>query len=324
VVWFGGIRIAGLSGIYKKHNYLLGHFEAPPYSEKSLRSAYHIRALEVSKLMALKRPIDVFLSHDWPAGITAYGDEQGLIRRKRFLASDIQHNVLGSPPAMSLLRFLKPRYWFSAHLHTKFAALVPHGSEGECTRFLSLDKCLPGREFLQIIDFPDAVGEKKFAYDAEWLAITKVTHPLLRFEARNSNPPPPISLSEEQISLMKNMLDQRKLDYIPENFEPTQEPYDPTLRQKRGIMPRQLPTNPQTCEFLNMLGLDNPFLFQSIRGNRNEEHVNRRSYNNTMHESVVMQVENPEDIQLDDEDGDNQVGVHNRAVDPSIQAILPN
>eukprot|EP00890_Picochlorum_soloecismus_P003601 jgi/Picsp_1/4241/NSC_01750-R1_lariat debranching enzyme len=332
VVWFGGIRIAGLSGIYKKHDYLLGHCEAPPYSEKSLRSAYHIRALEVSKLMALKRPIDVFLSHDWPAGITAYGDEQGLIRRKRFLASDIQHNMLGSPPAMSLLRFLKPRYWFSAHLHTKFAALVPHGSEGEYTRFLSLDKCLPGRDFLQVIDFPGAVGEKKFTYDAEWLAITKQSHPLLRFEARNSNPPPPISLSEEEVSLMKNMLEKTKGHYIPENFEPTQEPYNPTSRQTRGVMPRHLPANPQTSQFLNMLGLDNPFLFQSSRGKANEDnnYRYRRSHNNGTHESVVMQAENPEDIQLDDDDdsndlddGDNQAGVSNSAVDPSIQAILP-
>lgn len=327
VVWFGGIRIAGLSGIYKKHDYLLGHFEAPPYNEKSLRSAYHIRALEVNKLMALKRPIDVFLSHDWPAGITAYGDEKGLIRRKRFLASDIQHNMLGSPPAMSLLRFLKPRYWFSAHLHTKFAALVPHGSEGECTRFLSLDKCLPGRDFLQVIDFPDAVGEKKFSYDAEWLAITKQTHPLLRFDARNSNPPPPISLSEEEISLMENMLEKEKGHYIPENFEPTQEPYDPATRQKRGVMPRQVAVNPQTCQFLTMLGLDNPFSRE--RSNEDNMFGNKKSYNNNMKEFVVVQAENPEDIQLDDDDsddqddGDNQVRASNSAVDPSIQAILP-
>lgn len=74
-------------------------------------------------------------------------------------------NRLGSPPAQMLLEELKPRFWFSAHLHVKFAALVDHGkgssaakgaavasvsSGASATRFLALDKCLPRRKFLQV------------------------------------------------------------------------------------------------------------------------------------------------------------------------------
>lgn len=78
----------------------------------------------------------------------------------------INDNSLGSPPAEMLLHELRPDYWFSAHLHVKFAAKVDHPPSGDSngaarsngsrksTRFLALDKCLPRRGFLQASDRP--------------------------------------------------------------------------------------------------------------------------------------------------------------------------
>lgn len=109
------------------------------------------------------------------------------------------NNALGSGPNEALFTHLKPDYWFAAHLHVKFAALVNHDAwqsktyapevleilglqaqqtmnpdeiaidddddedddhgpaavpgqedKAKVTRFLSLDKCLPRREFLQV------------------------------------------------------------------------------------------------------------------------------------------------------------------------------
>lgn len=50
VVQVGGIRIAGLSGIYKSQHWMQGRYEKPPYTDSTIRSVYHIRNLEVFRL----------------------------------------------------------------------------------------------------------------------------------------------------------------------------------------------------------------------------------------------------------------------------------
>lgn len=54
VVRFGGLRIGGLSGIYKGPDYLKGHYEKPPYTGESVRSVYHVRNLEVFRLKQVR------------------------------------------------------------------------------------------------------------------------------------------------------------------------------------------------------------------------------------------------------------------------------
>ena len=106
------------------------------------------------------------LSHDWPNGVTDFGDEDLLLKKKSFFArecppanqpllkqqrppgdfhasfcviyavlsprtADVRARRLGSAPAWELLKLLRPRYWFSGHLHVKFTALVPHDSVAE-------------------------------------------------------------------------------------------------------------------------------------------------------------------------------------------------
>ncbi|KAG8748404.1 hypothetical protein FRC10_005951 [Ceratobasidium sp. 414] len=73
------------------------------------------------------------MSHDWPVEITKYGDLQSLLKRKPFFQADIEKGELGSPPMMDLLRSLRPLYWFSAHLHCKFEAVVNHEPASDST-----------------------------------------------------------------------------------------------------------------------------------------------------------------------------------------------
>ncbi len=54
-----------------------------------MRSAYHVRELDVYRLLQLRRPVDVGLSHDWPRGIARHGDAAQLFRAKSFLRREV-------------------------------------------------------------------------------------------------------------------------------------------------------------------------------------------------------------------------------------------
>lgn len=55
---------------------------------------YHVREYDVHKLMQVEEPIDIFLSHDWPVGITDYGKWEELVRRKPYFEKEVILGVL--------------------------------------------------------------------------------------------------------------------------------------------------------------------------------------------------------------------------------------
>lgn len=339
VVRFGGLRIGGLSGIFKSGDYSRGYHERPPYTDGAMRSVYHVREIEVYKLLQVNGQLDIVVSHDWPRGIAHFGDTRDLLRRKKFLRKEVETNTLGSPPSELLLQALQPRYWFAAHLHCKFAAIVPHppgtGNRSErwksiaaaatsttgetassnggnsaaavasdtagvplpagagppaprVTRFLALDKCLPRREFLQVLDIPVREEEQPrnrpfcIEYDEEWLAIVRANHGLLSTRRDVVRLPAPPVLSHDDVEFVRSRVRERRsiaspgagapegggheesteppTAAVPQNFVATVPPHDNNQggggRGKRGRA-RQPPQrgNPQTDEFLAMLDL---------------------------------------------------------------------
>ena len=373
VVRFGGLRIGGISGIYKSHDFTKGRHEAPPYDRGTIRSVYHTRNVEVYRMKCLssatdagststtssaaRRPLDIVLSHDWPRGIERFGDTAALLRKKKFFRQEVEENNLGSPANEDILNTIKPRWWFSAHLHVKFDATVRHsgeqnqykqgsrkqpddsasslsglvpsqvatstsiseihdavapkpseeandhstnstsfvGLESACptensvpdladlmTRFLSLDKCLPRREHLQIINLPipsdgaSSISPPKIEYDAEWLAILRKTHNLTQHNSSYVSVPHEVvtatdeDIAEIQLRLHETHRSQEDTEegatgqeqsaattftIIPENFSITVPPH--------GSSGSEVPSNggamvgnPQTDNLLNILGLD--------------------------------------------------------------------
>lgn len=129
VIRLGPLRIAGLTGIWKGYDYRKPHFERLPYNREETGSIYHVRELDVRKLLALRSQVDIGLSHDWPQGIEMHGDYEWLFRNKKGFGEDSKNGKLGSVAARQCLDRLRPPYWFSAHLHTKFTAILDHDQE---------------------------------------------------------------------------------------------------------------------------------------------------------------------------------------------------
>jgi lariat debranching enzyme len=126
----GPLRIAGMSGIWKGYDFRKPHFERLPYNRDDIQSIYHVRELDVRKLLQIRTQVDLGLSHDWPKKVEYSGNYEQLFRVKNGFREDSQRGHLGSTAARYVLDRLRPRYWFSAHLHVKFTGSVAHDKYG--------------------------------------------------------------------------------------------------------------------------------------------------------------------------------------------------
>ncbi|KAI5645348.1 lariat debranching enzyme [Phthorimaea operculella] len=270
VIRLGDLRIGGMSGIYKGKDYLQGLWECPPYNQQSLRSVYHVRAIDSFRLQQLKEKVHIMLSHDWPRNITDYGDKEGLLSFKPFLREDVEAHDLGSAPAERLLHSMKPTYWFSAHLHCQFVAIVKH-DDGEETKFLALDKCLPKRRHLQIVDVPQEYdGDLTLKHDAEWLAVLKNTNYLVSVKNVDCHMPGPggserydfTPTEEEKEAILSAMGD---MTISEESFVRTAPVYQPGKPKRHPVDPI---LNPQTVHLCEKLGIDDPLQVLMARSGR--------------------------------------------------------
>lgn len=244
----------------------------------------------------LSDDIDVFISHDWPRGIHNYGNHEQLVRFKPHFREDIEQDQLGSPPLGELLNSLQPTYWFAAHLHCKFAALVPHEDTGKVTKFLALDKCLPKRRFLQVLelesDCPDD-GDLVFEYDLEWLTILHITNHLVHVKNSSNYMPGPngsgrynFTPTDEEKEHVRSKLD---CDLkIPDNFCRTVEPYNiqKNLDVSMDFEQPKSQINPQTMSFCDRLGIDDPLSLAMVMNGHELSHS--RSFDDSLNDSSVL------------------------------------
>jgi len=321
VVEVNGVRIGGLSGIYKGHDYLFGHYEFPPYDDSTSRSAYHIRNVEVFRLKQLEEnPPDIMLSHDWPRGVTDFGDVDRLLRFKKHFRDEIEQDKLGSPPARDIMDTLKPKYWFSAHLHCKFAALVSYEGSESKTKFLALDKCLPRRQFLQVLNIGEPLNDEDtptLKYCPDWLAILKSTNHLLSVERKSRYTPGPGSKDRWDFKPSSKEIEDIKSAFkddleVPYNFEQTALAYKDVggKLNMRNVPKPQPTTNSQTTEFCKIMGIHDPMAlllggsnrggYSYKTGNHSISRVNHSEVGNDTNEIDLSDIVNEDEKEIDD------------------------
>ncbi|KAJ3439641.1 lariat debranching enzyme [Anaeramoeba flamelloides] len=385
VINFNGLKIAGLSGIFKGYHLNLPYEEKCPYSNEEIRSIFHVRSLDIFRLHLIQRNIDIMITHDWPRGVTDHGDVNSLLKKKPFFRKDIETTGLGSPINWELLIKKQPRYYFCAHLHCKFTALIFHNNNNNFnnnynnqqkqqnyqqqnyqqqnyqqqnyqqqnyqqqnyqqqkqqqnynqqkstqTQFLALDKPLPGRNFVEIMDIrinkdkelefkEKKIANGKLYYDLEWLAILKVTQELFSKENRLKSVQNLLFEKNNFIEKVNNEMKEMKNDkhyndlQIPENFQPSA----PTLKEEislkgQNFIPKVL-ENQQHLRFVNWLGITDPW--EGLGGsnqveNSEEIRIDLNSLENNLltqtsqqiieeeEEEIPIVAKNPDEIDLD-------------------------
>ena len=136
----------------------------------------------------------------------------------------------------------------------------------QSTQFLALDKCLPERKYLELIEIPhDPNQSLELSYDPQWLAILRSTNHLLNVRPTTSYMPGPgapnadrwdfFPTEEELESVTKIFNNDFK---IPLNFTPTAEPFKPRPDYLRDAVQLKQQINPQTSQLCEKLGIDDP------------------------------------------------------------------
>lgn len=145
----------------------------------------------------------------------------------------------------------------------------PTDITNKTTRFLALDKCLPNRHFLQLLEIaPHSPAEIKrplrLEYDTEWLAITRVFADDLQVGDPSAQVPKDKGdayyrpLIEQEMEWVEENLVKTGRMVIPEDFAQTAHEYDPALGIHVDGTPQEY-TNPHTQTFCDLLQIPNAF-----------------------------------------------------------------
>lgn len=148
-------------------------------------------------------------------------------------------------------------------MHCKFTSIIPH--KDKTTKFLALDKCLPKRKFLQLLDIETKNDSPSMtaslSYDEEWLTILNLTNHLINAKNTVSYMPgsgSPYRWNFTPTDIEKQNIRTKITDLrIPQNFCRTAEIHKEHQPFSQAIQPKAY-INPQTKILCENLQIDDP------------------------------------------------------------------
>ncbi|KAF2739990.1 DBR1-domain-containing protein [Polyplosphaeria fusca] len=182
---------------------------------------------------------------------------------------DDEPGEVGCAEVSQDVRDLLPAAFARPTVETPQSLPFPTQITNKTTRFLALNKCLPGRDFLQLLevvphDRSDWQRPLQLEYDTEWLAITRV----FASDLQVGDPNAPVSadkgdafyrpLIEKEMEWVEQNIVKAGKTVIPEDFERTAPVYDATQGIQVSGEPQEY-TNPHTQTFCDLLQIPNPF-----------------------------------------------------------------
>lgn len=139
-----GLRIAGVSGIYREDVFKQPRPDAADIEKISNKQFAYFNEQDIDQALALD-PVDILMLHDWPSNIIAPADAGQFEQQRR----SVTYHEVGNGYARFLVDTLRPKLVLCGHMHKPYRTSIQHPT-GEISQICCLASVEQGKESIAV------------------------------------------------------------------------------------------------------------------------------------------------------------------------------